>query len=301
MTHDNHISGSQLFCVLLLSRISAEIVYPHAEGTASESIIAVIAAEIIRFALALPVIIYSFKGNGIYGAILKKNSFLGWASAVISSLILLGFCIGASKSTAEFARQSLIPGTNIAVIYIILFAFAIFAAYIGIEGMARAGVLFLVAAAIITITVILADIPYMEWNRNFSADNPDNILSMITARILGGGEYLLFAALLPYVRFEKKKISGGKPILFFALSGCLISVLLCGFYSAVLGEFYALAKYPFTAAASLSDISLFKRLDGASGAIWSLCAALRCGLFLFGAYAAVMQTFKKQKPAESSA
>ncbi len=301
MTHDNHISQSQLFCVLLMSRISAEIVYPHGGGTAPESIIAVIIAEIIRFALALPVIIYSFKGNGLYGAILKKNSFLGWAAAVMSSLMLLGYCISASRSTAEFARQNVIPGTNIAAIYIILAAFVIFAAYIGIEGMARAGVLFLIGAAVITVTVVLADIPYMEWDRNFSLDNSDNLLTIITARLFGGGEYLLFAALLPYVRFEKKKIGGGKPVLFFALTGCLVSVLLCGFYSAVLGEFYTLTEYPFTAAASLSDISLFKRLDGASSAIWSLCAALRCGLFLFGAYAAVMQVFKKPKPAESSA
>ena len=63
MPKENSISTSQLFCVLLLCRLSAEIVYPRTvSGTAGEAILALIISEIVRFALALPVIIYSFKG-----------------------------------------------------------------------------------------------------------------------------------------------------------------------------------------------------------------------------------------------
>ena len=61
------------------------------------------------------------------------------------------------------------------------------------------------------------------------------------------------------------------------------------FAGAVLGEFMALAEFPYTAAASLADITLFKRLDGFFSAVWSLCGAFRCSVMLFSAYAIIRE------------
>ena len=73
-----NISPSQLFCVLILSRLSAEAVYPRtASATALEAILAVVIAEAVRFLLALPVIIYSWHGNNIHRAVYSKNKALG--------------------------------------------------------------------------------------------------------------------------------------------------------------------------------------------------------------------------------
>ncbi|MGN1119509.1 MAG: hypothetical protein ACI4Q4_04070, partial [Oscillospiraceae bacterium] len=70
------ISAPQLFCLLMLSRLSAEIVYPRCgAGYGGETMLAIIIAELVRFVLGLPVIIYTFKGEFFYRAVWRKNKF----------------------------------------------------------------------------------------------------------------------------------------------------------------------------------------------------------------------------------
>ena len=64
MQENSHkISAAQLFCILLLMRISAELVYPTSGGFGGTGLAAALTAEVIRFVVALPVLIYSFKGT----------------------------------------------------------------------------------------------------------------------------------------------------------------------------------------------------------------------------------------------
>ena len=82
------ISTSQLFCVLLLSRISAEIIYPNKfSETALETIAVTVISEMIRFLIALPLIIYSFKGGNIHRSVYDKNRFFGWTGAIFSAIL----------------------------------------------------------------------------------------------------------------------------------------------------------------------------------------------------------------------
>ena len=55
-----------------------------------------------------------------------------------------------------------------------------------------------------------------------------------------------------------------------------------------------MTEYPLAAAASLSDIVLFKRLDGITGAVWTLAAAFRCGMMLFSAFSILGECRKKE-------
>ncbi len=289
MTAENKISPQQLFCVLLMSELSSEIVYPvSSTGAGGEGVLAILLAELIRFALALPVIIYSFRGNAFYAAAYRRNRFFGWIAAVFAALLLVGAACRTLLYSAEFTQRTVIAGTSAAVIFVISAAFAVYAAVKGAEAMARTGVLFLVASGIITVAVMLADIPYMSFSeiRHYRTEY-DGLFGDIVKRVLHGGDYLIFAALLPYVRAEKG--SAGKTALFFSLFSTLGSILLFVFGIVSLREFYGHTEYPFAAAASLSDISLFKRLDGLGCAMWALCAALRAGLMLFGAYAAIKE------------
>ena len=289
MTSENKISPQQLFCILLLSELSAEIVYPRSStGVGGEGIIAMLIAELIRFVLALPVIIYSFRGSAFYAAAYRKNRFFGWVAAIFAALLLVGAACRTLFYSAEFTQQCIIAGISSAVIFVISAAFAVYSAYMGAEALARAGVLFLAAAGIITVVIMLADIPYMNFSEiRHYRDAYDNLFGDIVKRVLHGGDYLIFAALLPYVRTEKG--SAGKTALFFSLFSTLGSILLFVFGLAALRYLYGYTEYPFAAAASLSDISLFKRLDGIGCAIWSLCASFRAGMMFFGAYAVIKE------------
>ena len=58
MNENSHkISAAQLFCILLLMRVTAELVYPTSGGFGGSGVLAVLTAELIRFLLALPVLI----------------------------------------------------------------------------------------------------------------------------------------------------------------------------------------------------------------------------------------------------
>ncbi len=289
MTSEKKISPQQLFCVLLLSELTAEVVYPQSSsGYSGEAVLAVIIAEVIRFVLVLPVIIYSFKGSAFYAASYRKNKFFGWVCAVGAALLLVGAACRTLMYSAEFTQQCIIAGTSSAIIFVISAAFAIYAAYMGIEAQARTGVLLLVAAGIITLIIVVADIPYMRFLEMHTRRGAYNdLFADILSRVLHGGDYLIFAAFLPYVRAEKGTV--GRTALFFSLFSTLGALFLCVFGMVTLRELYGLTKYPFAAAASLSDISLFKRLDGIGCAVWSLCAALRAGIMFFSAYAVIVE------------
>lgn len=293
------ISAAQLFCMLMLSRLSAEIAFPlSGTGYGGETLIALVIAEVIRFLLALPLIIYSAKGNNFYRAAYKKNKFIGWASAVIAFLLLAGAAVKSLFHTAVFAQRSLLPKGSPIVLALIVAGFALYAAIMGAEALARSGTLFLVAAAIVTAAVMLADIPYMKFEAmDFPRSQYSGLIGDITERLLRGGDYLIFAALLPFVapKKEKRKLNACGASLFFALFSTLAGVLLCAFYCLTLREFYGMTEYPFYAAASLSDIALLKRLDGFGAALWALCAAFRTGLMLFAAWSVLTEPIKNAR------
>ena len=292
MYKENSISTSQLFCILLLCRLSAEIVYPRTvAGTAREGIIALVIAEILRFILALPVIIYSFKGTNIHRAVYKKNKLFGWCGALFAALLLCGAALRTLLNSSQFAVKNLLNGGTIWIIFAISAIFAVYAAVMGIESLARSGAIFLMAAALITLTVILADIPYMQTDGFAARGDFKALLGDTFERVMRGGDYLIFAALLPYVG-KKNKSSAGSSVLWFAagslLGGLMITVTSC----LVLRDMYGLCEYPHIAAASLADIAFFKRLDGASAAVWTLCAAFRSGVMLFAAGSAVVEVYR---------
>lgn len=292
MPKENSISTSQLFCVLLLCRLSAEIVYPRTvSGTAGEAILALIISEIVRFMLALPVIIYSFKGMNIHRAVYKKNKLFGWCGALFAALLLVGTALRTLFNSSQFAVKNLLNGGAGWIIFAISAIFAVYAAITGVEALARSGAIFLIAAALITVTVLLADIPYMSTEGLAARGSFSALLGDTIERVLRGGDYLIFAALLPYVS-KKKSSSTGLTAMFFAvfslLGGLLITLTSC----LVLRDMYGLCEYPHIAAASLSDIAFFKRLDGASSAVWTLCAAFRSGVMLFAAGSAVAEVYR---------
>ena len=301
MQENSHkISAAQLFCILLLMRISAEFVYPTSGGLGGTGLAAALTAEVIRFVVALPVLIYSLKGRAFYYAIWRRNRFWGWASATGAAALLGGFTARTVIYSADFAQRILLTNTPKILLALLLVGFAVYAAVRGAEAIARAGALFLAAAAVITLLVILADIPYMQFDRELPDWTTGLFITDLIERLTRSGEYLVFAALLPYVRESGNAKSGtrsGAAGLWYALGGVLSAVLLCVFFGAVLGEYQSMTEYPLAAAASLSDVVLFKRLDGIASAVWLLAAAFRCGVMLFSLVSILGECRRKEESA----
>lgn len=287
------ISVSQLFCILILTRLSAEIVYPNMPtNNAVWSIVSLAASEIAMFVLALPFIVYSFRGEDFWGAICRKNRFFGWVFAAAAAAVLVGASLLTLFYSAEFALKNLLIGGSLSVLFITSAIFAVYAAIMGVESLARAGVIFLVGAALVTVTVILADIPYMEISTSEIAFGGGFGFGMdeVVWRFMRGGDYLIFSALLPFVS-RKNNNASGKCGLLFGLFSTVATVLLCVICVFVLREMYGVCEYPFIAAASLSDIAFFKRLDGVAAAVWVLAAVFRSGVMLLSAWKIIERVY----------
>lgn len=289
------ISTSQLFCMLMVSRISSEIVYPRtASGTALETVLALVISEIIRFFLALPLIIYSFNGSNIHRAAYNKNKLLGWLGALFAALLLIAASLRTMFNLSQFTVKNLLPGGAMWIVFALAAIFAVYSAVMGTEALARSGAIFLVVAVIVTLAVMIADIPYVnkesfESFANFG-DN-SSLIKDIFERVIRGGDYLIFAAMLPYVS-RNRKSELGRTAALFAVFSTIAALIICTVNCLVLREMYGQTEFPFLAAASLSDISLFKRLDGFAAAVWSLCAAFRSGVLLLSAENALIEVYR---------
>lgn len=289
------ISTAQLFCILMLSRLSSEMVYPRtAAGTAAEAILATVISEVVRFILALPIIIYSFKGSNFHRAVYKKNSFIGWTGGIIAAILLIASALKTMLNLSQFAVKNLLTGGALWLIFALAAAFAVFCAIMGTEAAARSGAIFLVLAVIITITVMLGDIPFIN-KQSFESvgkfGDYSSLFSDIIERVMRGGEYLIFAALLPYVS-QSHKSNPGRTVILFAVFSTLSAALICFMNCLILREMYSQCEFPFLAAASLSDISLFKRLDGFAAAVWALCAAFRSGVMLLSTQNVLLEIYR---------
>lgn len=102
--NSHKISAAQLFCILLLMRVSSELAYPSKGGFGGSGLAAALTAEAVRFVIALPVLIYACKGGGFYAAVWRKNRFLGWVAAVGAALLLAGFVV-ALRCTLRVCTQ----------------------------------------------------------------------------------------------------------------------------------------------------------------------------------------------------
>lgn len=296
------ISAQQLFCMLILSRLAIEITSPNTSTAPREAILAILASELARFVLALPLIIFSFRRDNFHRYVYEKSKLWGWLSSIFGALLLFGAALKTLFRTSGFAEKNLLTSASSWLILAVTAIFAVYAAFMGVEALARSGVLFLVAAIIITAAVFIADIPYFEVSGVWSISDNETLLNDIISRFFDGGDYMIFAALLPYVN-KKNSDSSGKTAMYFALTSIIVPIVICLMNFLILREFYGLSEYPSVASASLSDISLFKRLDGIFSAVWVLCASFRCGLMLLSAvlvFVALKRVSSQENPETSS-
>lgn len=299
MNNNVKISPQQLFCMLMLSRLSAEMVYPRTTtGTASESALALIISEAVRFLLALPIIIYSFGGSNFHRSVWKRNKFFGWAGAIGAAVLLVAAAAHTLFNAAQFSVKNLVLGGAMWMLLIIAAIFAVYAAVMGVEALARSSAIVLICAGIVTVAVLLCSIPQIGAESFAAMDDEGDfatLLNDVINRLWRGGDYLIFAALLPYVNTEKTT-TRARCVLLFALFSAVGTLCVLVMNCLVLRQVYGLCEYPISAVASLADIAFFKRLDGLLGAIWALAAAIRAGIMLVGAKCAVLEVFRASNP-----
>lgn len=167
---------------------------------------------------------------------------------------------------------------NVWVIVLPIMAVATYAAHIGIEGISRSGFLVMVGFMIAFLFILFSSIPNVEMvNVKLPVNGRFREIALSAYGVVSNTmEILLFYLLLPYC---KSKIKQG--VFGLVISLTVLTELITFFIVSVLGDFAASQTFPFYALASMSELSIFQRLDALHMGIWVFVAFIKLSLLIF--------------------
>lgn len=281
MTSIKKISHLQLAVLLITSRLFSEAVnFPLVNTEYGMQRFAVIlTAYSILFLQYIPLMYLTkkYSGESASGIISDRSRVLGWIYAVLITVAVLTASIS-SMCRMRFYASSTIFGQAPPVLLIVLILLACgFAAWKGIQGTARSGVIFagVFVAFLILIAVSVWQLCDLKWLYPAFIEDTDEFVKQVLEQIGSNSEIIFFAVLSEHVT-EKSH----RTILWYVPAVMIILELMFLLEMLVLGPFLGSASFPFFTVSALSNIVLFQRLDGIDVAVWTLMCIIKITLAL---------------------
>lgn len=296
MEKNEKITTMQLFGMLFLSRIMSGLTYsPQMSQCESmwDHVISALIAFVITVIMMLP----------IYGAykrcqsmtILENGVALFGRLGLLFVIIYLIYYIIAASYTLSIFNIFVTSVVTTHISYVTL-SFALillstYAAFKGIEGIARASgvILFIISCAIIFIIAVI--VPQIEQT-NYIPLAYGGLKSVYNGAIymISRSFFLpMLAMLLPFAKGNVKRGMFGLNIWVYGFFAFIITVV-----SGVLGDYAKTQLFPIYTAASVAEIGPFRRLDAFYIGIFTTGIFISISLFLFLIYLTVRSLTSKK-------
>ncbi|MGI5893265.1 MAG: GerAB/ArcD/ProY family transporter [Candidatus Merdivicinus sp.] len=276
------ISAAQLVFTLFLCRsfnlLSAEILNVTGHY-GMEHIVAIPLALGIQALLAVPAFwLMKRNSRGMNESMLWTLGKAGILFPICSCIYLLLVAGITVYNLAAFLANAIYPGSSAIFFVITLIIAAMYAAYLGLEGIVRASVI-LFGALILSLTLTFVGV-----GERINLINIRPLMEGSMQTILGGSWRIvarsstvyLFLLLCPKIRSHVKRGF----IWYLAAVGILMETVAF-FVSAVLGELAVREAYPFFMLTTIAQISIFQRMDALHVTIWVLVCLVRVAIFLW--------------------
>lgn len=197
---------------------------------------------------------------------------------VISSFYLLWVMAFTVYSMAEFMVNAIYPGSSSMFFIATMLICALYAAYLGLEGIARSAlIVFVLFTLSILLTVFgvfdrvnLINIP------PFSVDEVPSVLTGTWKIMSRSSGIIIYLLVTPYIRSKAKR---GFGIMLIAVA--VLMELVTFLVSGVLGELGRTQAYPFFMLTTIAEVSILQRMDALHVAIWVMVSFLRIALCLW--------------------
>lgn len=273
----------QLVLLLFLSRAFVILTYVPGIGN-SVSGASILFGNIIGYAVVLlffvPLIVMA-KKYPERSLVMNLSYAFCRLGPFISVIYYLFIVLLASNTLAHFQFfmvNAVFTEANVWVIILPMMAVAVYAAHIGIEGISRSGFLVTIGFTIAFLFILFSSIPNVEMvNVKLPVDGRMREIALSAYMVVSNTvEVLLFYLLLPYCN---RKIKSG--VFGLVISLTVLTELVTFFIVSVLGDFAASQTFPFYALASLSELSIFQRLDALHMGIWVFVAFIKLSLLIF--------------------
>ncbi len=277
------ISCAQLAAVIVICRIHTLMTHIPLIGTgfsAASELIGVTLSAALCCLIVLPSVSFYKKHEnmGIITCISERNHALGlfFGITAVAALLLAGSHT-VSDFTA-FSSERFVGGFGELLTAFLLILTCLYAAYCGIEGIARS------TAVIFLLFFIMLILMFSGSADKFSAENlradisGNNILSSFIDDFIESSEIITLIFCGKYAG-EKYRMSAYLSLFFrlFATAFITLAVIL------VLGDYAFICKYPFLDVGSAAGIRFFQRIDALYMIIWVVTAVISIALKIFTA------------------
>lgn len=277
------ISGSQAIILLLLCRMFYTVFFTPSYAQdieVSAILVGDLIALLVSLILLIPLLILFGKRGQCNDLILEcwgMSPAFGMAVVIYDTALLVMVIIATASRFQTFITNVVFPQTTALVILITFFIACIYAAAMGLEGVARAASIIFVLFLLSLGMILLFSGDKIEWVnlRPFHEKPVESLWKSISANISKNMEFVILILIYPKVKGTFWKIS----ISYLAISGIIIA-LAGGVTILVLGEFTVKQLFPFYTVASIIENKIIQRMDALHMSLWVLISFIRVTVYL---------------------
>ncbi|MEG1631462.1 MAG: Ger(x)C family spore germination protein [Hydrogenoanaerobacterium sp.] len=285
MTRKTIISPWQAASMLVLFRVfSLLTIAPGATAqNTTDVLLALPLSYLVLSAVFLP-LLFVLRRSGV--DIIDGIGGFGVPLAKLAAVILCVFCLLAAAFTAgSFAKLFTLAAFKKTSPLFFTFTIAAvcgYAAFLGLEPIARMGSAIFAAFLAFTLFVSFAILPKAQF---FYIKAPflDGVMPFL--RLVLSFCVVNFDVILWLLLAKNVKGSVTKSFIIWAVAGSLLLSYLVVLLAVGLGDYAGTQEFPFYSLAAFAEISVFQRSDSLHLVLWSFMAFLKIGVYLyFAAY-----------------
>lgn len=280
---NNTIDTRQLFILLVLSRIFHLLTYVPRSGTSVNG-----SAMLLSFIVSTGFILIAFLPMWVMISRRGDSQIIDYAQEIspalarITAFIFGIFCLFVAVETVSnfiyFLTSTVYVSWPVFWLAILFTVVCAYGAAMGLEAMARVGFYLFIVTIAAGIFIAVALIP--RYNSLWLISPLEEGVSPVMKGAVGS--FSTTFELIPfYLLASKTKGSKPKTFLLWAVVMLLIYELIGIMLLTSLGDYSKTQIFPFYAAASVAEISIFQRLDALHIAVWIFIGALKVALFLY--------------------
>lgn len=277
------ITAGQLFGMLFISRMIVNMTY-NPLLTGGESMWDHILSSAISFVLVFAMVVPVYKMCNMRGGIDVANAsyaLLGKAGAVICIIYALYYAFISIYTLSlfdSFVSNAMSPKVPILALSFAVIIVSCYAAYKGIEGIARASFLILILIVIALLFIAFALLPQIDY-RNFTPFMYDGSKQTVNGVILMLSRTACIPAmamLLPTVKGNKKRGLIVWNTAVYVTIAILITVIVGS-----LGDYLKTQSFPIYTATCIAEIGILQKLDVLYLGFWIMGLFVKMSLFIY--------------------
>lgn len=273
----------QLFSIVLLSRLLTFLTYsPVADNQmrSTDFFASAVLTVLFTVLFSIPLFVQQrmCPRQDIVDVAYSVKPWLSKATSVCYALCFLVFSVTTLAKLELFVATIVFPNNDSTLFVVFFVAAACYAAYLGLEGIGRAGSISLMVFFAAFALILLAMLGKLRLT-NFAPFFTNGVMPTFWNGLDAASrtvEIAILAILMPRVQGKVSKAYSAFLITYFVFS-CLV----CFFVFGGLGDYALTQIFPIHAGAVLSEFSVFQRFDVLLTGVWILSAYIKISLLLY--------------------